>query len=197
MPTVYFNVPRGFDMLIAALARRRRVAPQLLRRGEVRVLCRRGAAAEPVGRDWKSCRSRPSAGRCRWCRPGAPPRPRRSRPTVISRRALRQHRRADSRHRTETGAVGRQARGARARPERHAGLLEGAGADRAGVRRRRLLSDRRRRDVRRSGSARSSGCSSTAASPRTSSSIPAPGSASAPCASPASRRWRRWRRTSS
>ena len=35
---------------------------------------------------------------------------------------------------------------------------------------------------------------STAASPKTSSSIPAPGSASAPCASRASPRWRRWHR---
>src|SRR6266478_2616601 len=38
---------------------------------------------------------------------------------------------------------------------------------------------------------------STAASPRISSSIPAPGSASARCGSPVSPRWRRWRRTSS
>ena len=127
MPTVYFNVPRGFDMLIAALREDDDVAPPLLRRGEIRVLCRCGAAAESVGRDGGAVDQdrRPGAAdgvglglhrnlaaRHRLSFPG---------------QAIRQYRRADSRHRTETGAVGRQARGAGARPQCHAGLLEGAG----------------------------------------------------------------------
>ena len=197
MPTVYFNVPRGFDMLIAALRERRGAAPPVLQRGEVRLLCRRRAAAEslgcaggPVDQDDRPRAAdgvglgldRNLAARHRLPFPG---------------RAIRQYRRADPRHRTETGAVGRQARSAGARTQRHAGLLEGAGTDREGVRRGRLLPDRRRRDLRRSRARRSAGCFSTAGSRRISSSIPAPGSASARCASPASPRWRRWRRTSS
>ena len=109
MPTVYFNVPRGFDMLLAALRERRRTAPQILRRGEVRVLCRRGAAAESlgcaggaVGQDGRPRAAdgvglgldRDLAARDRLPFPG---------------RALRQDRRADPGHRTEAGAVGRQA----------------------------------------------------------------------------------------
>ena len=150
MPTVYFNVPRGFDMLIAAL----RSDDELRRKffGEVKFAFYAGAAlpqnlwdaleaaldqdgrpraADGVGlgldRDLAAGDRLPFPGQ-----------------------TLRQYRRADSRHRTEAGAVRRQARSARARPERHARLLEGAGTDRAGVRRGRFLSDRRCRDLCRS-----------------------------------------------
>src|SRR5713226_5661271 len=133
-------------------ARRRRIAPPLLWRREIRVLCRGCTAAESLG-----------------CNGGAGDRDRRPRDAdgvglgfhrdlaagdrlPFPGAALRQYRRADTRHRIETGTVRRQARGARARTQRHAGLLEGAGTDRAGVRRRRILSDRRCRDLRRPGS---------------------------------------------
>ena len=134
MPTVYFNVPRGFDMLIAAL----RSDEELRRKffGEVKFAFYAGAAlpqnlwdaleelsiktvgprdADGVGLGL----DRNLAAGDRLPFPG---------------QAFRQYRRADPGHRTEAGAVGRQAGGARARPERHARLLEGAGIDRAGVR---------------------------------------------------------------
>src|ERR1700730_5357448 len=133
-------------------ARRRRIAPPLLWRSEIRVLCRGGTAAESLGchgsagdRDRRPRAAdgvglglhRDLAAGDRLPFPGA---------------ALRQYRRADTRHRIEVCTVRRQARWAGARDQRHAGLLEGAGTDRAGVRRRRILSDRRCRDLRRSGS---------------------------------------------
>ncbi len=183
MPTVYFNVPRGFDMLIAALRDDDESAPAIFH--EVKFAFYAGAAlpqnlwealeemsiktigrAMPMVSAWGSTETSPLATDCHF-----------------QAHAFRQYRRADSRHRAETGAVGRQAGGARARSQRHAGLLEIAGADCEGIRRRRLLSDRRCRDVRRSRRGRNWDCSSTAASPRISNSLPAPGSASARCGS--------------
>ena len=84
MPTVYFNVPRGFDMLIAAL----RGDDELRRRffGEVRFAFYAGAALPQNLWDALEDLSIKTMGaRCRWCRPGAPPKPRRSPPTAISR----------------------------------------------------------------------------------------------------------------
>ena len=69
----------------------------------------------------------------------------------------------------------RQARGAAARAEHHAGLLAPAGAHRGGLRRGRLLQARRRAANSRTPTIRRRACCSTAASPRTSSSPPAPG----------------------
>ena len=86
MPTVYFNVPRGFDMLIAAL----RGDDELRRRffGEVKFAFYAGARCRRIsGTRWKTFRSGPSAGSCRWCRPGARPKPRRSPPTATFRRS--------------------------------------------------------------------------------------------------------------
>jgi feruloyl-CoA synthase len=54
-PTLYFNVPRGFDML-PAISRARRSAPrQFFSAARFDLLCRRGATAEPLG----------AAGKCR------------------------------------------------------------------------------------------------------------------------------------
>ena len=88
MPTVYFNVPRGFDMLIAAL----RGDDELRRNffGEVKFAFYAGAALPQ--NLWDALEElshqdrRPA--RCRWCRPGAPPKPRRSPPTAIFRRSV-------------------------------------------------------------------------------------------------------------
>ena len=154
MPSVYFNVPRGFDMLIAAL----RSDDELRQRffSEVKFAFYAGAAlpqnlwdaleelsiktvgrALPMVSAWGSTETSPLATDCHF--PGA---------------ALRQYRRADTGDGIETRAVGRQAGGPRARPERHARLLEVAGTDRAGLRRRGFLSDRRCRDLCRSGAPR-------------------------------------------
>ena len=94
-------------------------------------------------------------------------------------------------------AVRRQARGAAARAQHHAGLLAPARADRGGLRRGRLLQARRRAQIRRPRAIRARACCSTAASPRTSSSRPAPGSMSARCARACWRSSRLMRATSS
>ncbi len=86
MPTVYFNVPRGFDMLIAALRGDDELRQKFF--GEVKFAFYAGAALPQIcGMRWKNCRSRRSAARCRWCRPGARPKPRRWRPIAISRQS--------------------------------------------------------------------------------------------------------------
>lgn len=131
MPTVYFNVPRGFDMLIAAL----RGDEELCRRffSEVKfAFYAGGAAAESLGcagrtlrQDWWP-RDADGLGLGLDRDVAAGHR------LPFPRGALGQYRRAHSRHRTEARYLRRQAGGARARPQRHAGLLEGAGADQAG-----------------------------------------------------------------
>jgi feruloyl-CoA synthase len=85
MPTVYFNVPRGFDMLISAL----RGDDELRQRffSEVKFAFYAGAALPQNLWDAMEARSKPAAAHCRWCPPGARPRPRHSRPTATSRRA--------------------------------------------------------------------------------------------------------------
>ncbi len=89
----------------------------------------------------------------------------------------------------------RQAGDARARRQRLPRLPRRAAAHRAGLRCRGLLLHRRRRLPGRRGAARERAWSSTAASPRTSSSPPAPGCRWARCACAWSRRWRPRRRT--
>ena len=92
------------------------------------------------------------------------------------------HRPAGAGRRAEAGAERRQGRGALPRPQRDAGLLARARADAPSVRRGRLLLQRRRRQADGSGASRAAASCSTAASPRTSSSRPAPSSRSARCA---------------
>ena len=67
---------------------------------------------------------------------------------------VRPHRPARAGHGTQARADRRQDRGALPRPERHAGLLARAGADRRVLRRRRLLLQRRRGQADRPGAAR-------------------------------------------
>jgi feruloyl-CoA synthase len=149
IPTVYFNVPRGFDMLIAAL----RDDAGLCRRffTDVKFAFYAGAALpqnlwdaletlsiKTVGRPmpmvsaWGSTETSPLATDCHFqaARSGniGVPIPGTELKLVPSGDKLE----------------------VRARAEHHAGLLEIAGADRGGLRRGGLLSDRRCRDVRRS-----------------------------------------------
>ena len=56
-PTMYFNVPRGFDLLLPFLERDDEAARALLPRARCALLCRGGAAAEPVGPARGSSRS--------------------------------------------------------------------------------------------------------------------------------------------
>ena len=132
MPTVYFNVPRGFDMLIAAL----RGDEELRRRffGEVKFAFYAGAALPQnlwdaleqlsVETDRPLAADGVGVGLDRDLAAGNR--------LPFSRRALRQYRRADSRDGAEARRLRRQAGGSRARPQRHARLLEGAGVDAAG-----------------------------------------------------------------
>ena len=48
-PTMYFNVPRGYDLLLPLPGEGRGAAPQLLPRPRHAVLRRRSVAAEPLG----------------------------------------------------------------------------------------------------------------------------------------------------
>ncbi len=153
MPTVYFNVPRGFDMLIAAL----RSDDELRRRffSEVKFAFYAGAAlpqnlwdaleelsiktvgrALPMVSAWGSTETSPLATDCHFQakRSGniGVPIPGTELKLVPSGDKLEV-----------------RVRGPNVTP----GLLEGAGTDRAGLRRRWLLSDRRRRDLCRPGAA--------------------------------------------
>ena len=150
-PTMYFNVPRGFDLLLPSLE-----SDAALRRTFFRELDavfyaaaalpqnlweRLEALAVAEGRDdlamlsaWGSTETSPLAT------PGALPH-----------RARRRHRPAGRRVRAEAGARGGQARGARARAARHPGLLPARRPDRGRLRRRGLLPDRRCGALRRPG----------------------------------------------
>ena len=134
MPTVYFNVPRGFDMLIAALRGDDELRQKFF--SEVKFAFYAGAALPQkslgcAGRTLdQDCRPRDADGVGLGLNRNLAAGDR----LPLPGQTLRQYRRADPRHRAEAGAVGRQAGSARARSERHARLLEGAGIDRAGVR---------------------------------------------------------------
>ena len=49
-PTIYFNVPKGYEALLPHLPRRRGAAQELLQPAEGAVLCRRGAQPDDLGR---------------------------------------------------------------------------------------------------------------------------------------------------
>ena len=148
-PTVYFNVPKGFETLVAASAQpTHELAREFLQPREVPFYAgaalpqhvwdgldgladqETSAARVPMLSGLGATETAPFGDRCHSRHAGAP--------AMIGVPIAG--------HGAETGARRRQARSARARPERHARLLAPAGHDRAGVRRRRLLSARRRRD---------------------------------------------------
>ena len=183
-PTMYFNVPRGFDLLLPFLEKDAALRAQLLPRPRRAVLRRRRAAAEPLGspaealsklektatgdalglgldRDLAARHlgalpdgARRASSACRWRAASSSWCP----PPASSR----------------CGCAARTSRPATtSAPDLTAGR----------VRRGRLLPHRRRGEARRSRRPGARASSSTAASPRTSSSPPAPGCTSARCAS--------------
>jgi acyl-CoA synthetase (AMP-forming)/AMP-acid ligase II len=128
-PTLYFNVPRGFELLVAALRQDAHLRDAVFSRLQVAFYA---AAALPqhlwdalnemaiatlgqpvalVSASWGSTETVAAGDRLPL--PGA---------------ALRRDRRAGPRHRTEAGAQWRQARDPGARPQHHAGLLAQPGA---------------------------------------------------------------------
>ena len=54
-PTMYFNVPRGYDLLLPFLEKDAELRAQLLPRPRRAVLRRRGLAAEPLGTPQETC----------------------------------------------------------------------------------------------------------------------------------------------
>ena len=148
-PTVYYNVPRGFEMLLPALQadRELRLEPVLAAAGVL--LRRRGALAPCPGR----VRAARARDRGRGRAHADLVRLDRDRPLRDqrdgSRARARSGRHSQPRRRSEARAQRRQARSATEEPEHHPGLLASAGADRGGVRRGRLLSPGRRAALRR------------------------------------------------
>ena len=183
-PTWYFTVPKGYEALLPYLPRRRRAAREFLQPPQGAVVRRRRPGAARLRRDGRSWRSRPAASASCSSPASARPRPR---PLRSAARGTRDHagqyRPAAARRRAQARA-GREGKlEARLRgPNITPGYWRDAGADGRGVRRGRLLPARRRAALRRSGAIPARACCSTAASPRISSSRPAPGSASGRCA---------------
>ena len=190
-PTVYFNVPKGFEEIANALEDDAALRETLLRR--VKMFFFAGAGlSQPVWDQLDRIAERPAASASA-CITGLGMTE--TAPFAIFADGtdvqVGPHRPAGAGRRGQARAAGRQDRGALPRPERHARLLARARADRRSVRRRRLLLHRRRGEARSTRRNPSSASCSTAASPRTSSSRPAPSSASARCArrsSPPARR---------
>ena len=148
--TAYFNVPRGYDLLVPRLRADREFRLHFFSRLKM-LFCAAASLRQQVADDL-------DGGGARRARNADPARhrPRRHRERAVralrGRRRLhgRPDRRAGSRRRAQAGAGRRQARGPAARAEHHAGLLARRGADARGVRRRRLLQARRRARFRRS-----------------------------------------------
>jgi feruloyl-CoA synthase len=150
-PTLYFNVPRGFDVLLPLLEADASLRAALFGAAGPGVLRRGRAAAAPVGPAGGGRAAGPSGrsaavhglgvgrdGDLAADHDGAlPDRPRGD------------HRPAGAGLRGQAGAARGQAGDARARAEHHAGLCAGAGADGGGLRRGGLVLHGRRRAPRR------------------------------------------------
>ena len=181
MPTVYFNVPRGFDMLITACATTTTCAAAFFR--EVKFAFYAGAALPQIsGTRWKSFRSRPWSCAADGVGLGL------DRTSPLATDCHFQAKRS--------GNIGVPIPGTELKlvpsGDKHEVRVRGPNVtpgywkapeltaqafDSEGFY---LIGDAV--NLRRPGSAGAGVCSSTAALPRISSSIPAPGSASAPCA---------------
>ena len=78
-PTIYFNVPKGFEMLLPYLRSDAALRAELLQPAQGAVLRRRRAASSTSGTNCSSWRSRPPASASSSCPASARPRPRRPR----------------------------------------------------------------------------------------------------------------------
>ena len=197
-PTIYFNVPKGFEEIARAMDHDTALRDKLFSRVQAFMFAGAGLSQAV----WDHLDRHGEAGRGRahlhLHRPGHD----RDRAVLHLRR---RHRREERRHRPagagRGGQAGAQRRGQRQdrdplpRAQRDAGLLAHAGRNGGRVRRRRFLPHRRRRGLQGPGRPGHRACASTAASPRTSSSPPAPSSASARCARRSSSPATRWCRT--
>ncbi len=151
-PTIYFNVPKGFEMLVPYLRSRPRRCGKSS--SAVSRSCSTPAPAcrSTCGTHCRTWRSRPPANASFFSPASARPKPRRPRspaPGIASAPAISAcRRRASSSSSCRATASSRRALQGR---QHHAGLLARARAHRRRLRRRGLLPDRRRAEVRRSG----------------------------------------------
>ena len=191
-PTVYFNVPKGYESLLPYLRDDKALRAKFFHR--LHAMFFSGAALSPY--IWNSLDE--LAVQETGYRVPMLTGPRRHRDRAVlhvgaaGHQPLRPCRASGVRQRRQAGPEQRQAGSSRQGAERHAGLLAAAGADRRGVRRGRLLQIRRRPQAGRSRTISAPASISTAASPRISSSPAAPGSASVRFARALSRPARRW-----
>ncbi len=150
-PTVYLNVPRGYEELVKAMRDQRRAAADVLQPHARPVLRGGGARAARARTSSTSSRSTTCGERlihghrARRDRNGAD-----GDLPHVGLAAVDCDRRAGAGRGSEARAARRQARGPREGPERHAGLLATGRADAEGVRRRRVLQLRRLRALHRS-----------------------------------------------
>jgi feruloyl-CoA synthase len=75
-PTIYFNVPRGFDMLLPALEQDSELRKNFFSRLQM-IFYAAAAFRRTFGKGWSKCRSRSGASAWSWFRPGDQPKPRR------------------------------------------------------------------------------------------------------------------------
>ena len=152
-PTVYFNVPKGYEMLLPHLAADRPLREKFFSR--LKVLFYAGASLSQHVLDALQALADRDHGRAHHL----PVEPRLDRNGAardrlqLGHRARRQYRPAGARGRAQARPEGRQARSKAQGSEYHARLLARAGAHRRRLRRGGLLQDRRRAQVRRSGGA--------------------------------------------
>ena len=174
-PTIYFNVPKGYEALIPHFHADETLRQQFLQPAEGAVLCRRRLEPGDLGRD------EPARGRDHRRAHHLSDLARLDRDVAFGARLRMgfrpagQYRPAGAGRRAQADPERRQAGSAAARPAHHARLLAAGRADESRLRRRRLLQARRRAEIRRSQQSQYRASCSTAAWPRTTSCRPAPG----------------------
>ena len=123
-PTIYFNVPKGFEMLLPHLQADRALREKFFSRLKVLFYAGAGLVRACPRRAAGSLRSKPPASASSFCRASARRKRRRSRMACSwDTRERRQHRPAVARRRAEARAPRRQARGTAQGSQHHPRLL--------------------------------------------------------------------------
>ena len=148
--TIYFNVPKGYEMLLPHLRADRELRERFFSR--LRVMFYAGAGlAQHVWDELQQLAVETTGERIIFLSSiGSTETAPLALALTREFRSLRQHRRAGAGRGAQARAQRRQARGAARRPQHHARLLAAAAAHRRRVRCRGLLQDRRRAQIRRS-----------------------------------------------
>ena len=142
-PTIYFNVPKGFEMLLPYLDGGSGAARKIFQPAQSPVLCRRGAVAARSQRAGAARHRHNGRAHHFSVEPRLDGNGAAGGRLQLGKQARRQYRPARAGRGTETRAARGQARGAAQGSQHHAGLLARAGADRGRVRRGGVLQDRR------------------------------------------------------